>query len=304
MTFSSNFDKKIPSLLNDFHEPILHPRCMTDTIPIEDLFEDIIAKSMRGRHISESELAGKTGVPKDILARLCRGEFCDESALKKVAGALSLSPRALTMAASKVWRPRPVTLDGLVIANTPYRDMRVNAFLVWDPASMTGAIFDTGTDSGQLTSRAIELGVKIESIFITHTHNDHIADLDRLRTALPAANAYSNQAEPWPGTETFAEGAVFSIGALKVKALTTSGHSKGGTTYFVEGLSRPLAVVGDAIFAGSMGGGMVSFANAWKNNREKILTLPDDTVICPGHGPMSSVGEEKRNNPFFAAEFA
>ena len=277
---------------------------MTDIIPIEDLFEDIIAKAMRGRHISESELARKTGVPNDILSRLCRGEFSTESALTKVAAALSLSPRALTMAASKVWRPRPVSLDGLVVANTPYRDMRVNAFLVWDPASMTGAVFDTGTDSGRLTTRAAELGVRIESIFITHTHNDHIADLDRLKLALPSAGVYSNQAEPWPGTETFGEGAIFSIGALKVKTLTTSGHSKGGTTYFIEGLSRPLAVVGDAIFAGSMGGGAVSFADAWKNNREKILTLPDNTVICPGHGPMSSVGEEKQNNPFFAAEFA
>ena len=84
---------------------------------------------------------------------------------------------------------------------------------------------------------------------------------------------------------------------------TTSGHSKGGTTYLVEGLARPLAIVGDAIFAGSMGGGMVSFDDAWKNNREKILTLPDETVLCPGHGPLTSVSEEKRNNPFFAAEF-
>ena len=48
---------------------------------------------------------------------------------------------------------------------------------------------------------------------------------------------------------------------------------------------------------------MVSFEDAWNNNREKILTLPDETIICPGHGPMSSVGEEKRNNPFFAADF-
>lgn len=276
---------------------------MTDTIPLEDLFEDIIAKSMRGRHLSESELVEKTGVARDVLSRLCRGEFCDESALAKVAGALSLSPRALTMAASRVWRPRPVAVDGLAMFNMPYRDMRVNAFLVWDPASMIGAVFDTGTDSGLLTARASELGVRIESIFITHTHNDHIADLDRLRMALPSAAAYSNKAEPWPGTETFVEGAVFPIGALTVRALTTSGHSKGGTTYFIEGLSRPLAIVGDALFAGSMGGGMVSFADAWRNNRKKILTLPDETVICPGHGPMSSVGEEKRNNPFFAAEF-
>ncbi len=277
---------------------------MTARIPLEDLFEDIIAKTMRGRHLSESELVEKTGVPRDVLSRLCRGEFCDESALKKVAKALSLSPQALAMAASKVWLPRPVEVEGLVMFNTSYRDMRVNAFLVWDPASKIGATFDTGTDSRLLTDEANKRGIRLEFLFITHTHNDHIADFDRLRAAVPGAKAYSNRAESWPGTETFAEGAGFEIGALRVKALTTSGHSRGGTTYVVEGLKHPLAIVGDALFAGSMGGGMISFEDAWRNNREKILTLPDDTVICPGHGPMSTVGEEKRNNPFFAGEFS
>lgn len=277
---------------------------MTVTIPLEDLFEDLIAKSMRGRHLSESELVEQTGVPRDILARLCRGEFCDEAALVKVAKALSLDPRALTMAASKVWRPRPVALEGLDLFNMPYREMRVNAYLVRDPASSSAAVFDTGTDSALLTARAKELGVQIEAIFLTHTHNDHIADLDRLRVAAPGAISYANAAEPWPGAQTFTEGATFKIGSLTVKTLTTSGHSKGGTTYFIEGLARPLAIVGDALFAGSMGGGIVSFADAWKNNREKILTLPDDTVLAPGHGPLTSVGEEKRHNPFFAAEFA
>ncbi len=276
---------------------------MNRTIPLEDLFEDIIAKSMRGRHISESELVETTGVPRDVLSRLCRGEFCDEQALLKVAKALSLDPRSLTMAASRVWQPRAVTLDGLEGFNTPYRDMRVNAFLVWDPASREGAVFDTGTDSSLISRRAEELGLTLRSIFLTHTHNDHIADLDRLATAAPAAERYSNRLEPWPGTKTFSGGDTFPIGRLQVSTLTTSGHSKGGTTFFIEGLARPLAMVGDAIFAGSMGGGMVSFSDAWKNNREKILTLPEDTIICPGHGPLTSVAEEKRNNPFFSAEF-
>lgn len=276
---------------------------MTAPIPIEDLFEDIIAKSMRGRHISESDLARQTRVAPDVLARLCRGEFCDEPALIKVAEALHLEPQALTMSASCVWRPRAVRIDGLAIFNTPYRDMRVNAFLIWDPKTKIGAAFDTGTDSSILSSFAREHGIQIESIFITHTHNDHIADIDRLKSDTTAKEVYSNKAEPWLGTETFSEGAEFSIGSLKVETRTTSGHSVGGTTYYITGLERPVAVVGDAMFAGSMGGGMVSFADAWKNNREKILTLPDETVICPGHGPMTSVGEEKRNNPFFASEF-
>jgi len=87
---------------------------------------------------------------------------------------------------------------------------------------------------------------------------------------------------------------------LKIKALLTWGHSRGGMTFFVAGLARPVAIVGDSIFAGSMGGGNVSYKDAIKNNLEKILTLPNETVICPGHGPLTTVGEEKQHNPFFA----
>jgi glyoxylase-like metal-dependent hydrolase (beta-lactamase superfamily II) len=67
----------------------------------------------------------------------------------------------------------------------------------------------------------------------------------------------------------------------------------------ITGLAQTVAVVGDAIFAGSMGGGAISFADALSNNRRKIFTLPDDTVLCPGHGPLTSVGEQKRHNPFY-----
>ena len=280
---------------------------MTMRIPIEDFFEDIIAKTMRGRGISETQLAAVTGENPDTLRRLCRGDFCDETALRKVAEALNLDPNALIVSASQAWYPRTVELDGLEIFNTPYRDMRVNAFLVWDSDTKEAACFDSGTDSAPIKAMAEELGLRLRQIFITHTHNDHIADLDRLRSGAAVdgddVRVFSNQREPWPGSETFAEGDEFSIGQLSVVTLTTSGHSVGGTTYFIQGLARPVAIVGDAMFAGSMGGGMVSFDDAWKNNREKILTLPDDTVICPGHGPMSSVGEEKRHNPFFAEEF-
>lgn len=275
----------------------------TAPIPLEDQFEDIVAKAMRGRSVSESELTERTGVPRDVLARLCRGEFCDEAALAKVATALELSPRALAMAASRVWRPREVAVDGLEIFNQPYRDMRVNAFLVWDPATRAAAFFDTAIDAGPLAARAQDLGLEVESIFLTHTHNDHIAALDGLREAFPRARVFSNRAEPWAGTETFAEGASFAVGPLRVETRTTSGHSRGGTTYLIDGLERPLALVGDAIFAGSMGGGLVSFAEAWRNNRDKILSLPGETVLCPGHGPLTTVAEERRHNPFFAGVF-
>ena len=101
------------------------------------------------------------------------------------------------------------------------------------------------------------------------------------------------------GAESFEAGRKFTVGALQIETRQTSGHSRGGITYVISGLPKRIAVVGESMFAGSMGGGMVSYADALRNNRENILTLPEDTILCPGHGPLTTVGEEKRHNPFF-----
>ena len=89
------------------------------------------------------------------------------------------------------------------------------------------------------------------------------------------------------------------MGSLSLRSLHTYGHSVGGTTYLVDGLEKPVAISGDSLFAGSMGGGMVSYQDALQNNREKIMTLPGETIVCPGHGPMTTIDEERRHNPFF-----
>ncbi|HQF40655.1 MAG TPA: MBL fold metallo-hydrolase, partial [Opitutaceae bacterium] len=78
-------------------------------------------------------------------------------------------------------------------------------------------------------------------------------------------------------------------------------HSRGGASYVVEGLAHPLVIVGDSLFASSMGGGMESYEDARSNNLEKILRLPPATVVACGHGPLTTVGEELVHNPFFAS---
>jgi len=183
--------------------------------------------------------------------------------------------------------------------NTTYHDMTVNAFLVWDPKSREAIAFDTGADCGPTLDRVKKEKLTVKLILLTHAHPDHIADLVRLKRETGAA-VYISERETTFGTETISEGHEFNVGSLKAKALLTWGHSPGGMTFFVTGLARPIAVVGDSIFAGSMGGGNISYKEAIKNNVEKILTLPDETIICPGHGPMTTVGEEKAHNPFFA----
>ena len=144
--------------------------------------------------------------------------------------------------------------------------------------------------------------LKLDAIFLTHTHEDHIADLDRL-TAETDATVYVSELEKIPGATTVRDGEAFTVGGLAITARLTPGHSPGGTTYVVEGLEPALAVVGDAMFAASMGGvAPEKYADALKANRDKILSLPDDTIIFPGHGPVTTVGKEKRHNPFYAAD--
>ncbi|MEM7011928.1 MAG: MBL fold metallo-hydrolase [Verrucomicrobiota bacterium] len=268
-------------------------------LAIEDEFNDIISKAMAGLRIGDRDLAEASGVDVDTVRALARGQLTDETSLPKIAPPLNLDPNALLRSALKSWYPRPVEVDGLRLFASTYKDMVVNAFLVWDPASKAAAIFDTGTDAFPILDAIEELELKATALFITHTHNDHIAEADSITSRL-GIPAFSNNREPYEGgAMTFDEGAEFEIGALKVGTRTTWGHAPGGTTYVVDGLEQQLAVVGDAMFAGSMGGGLISYADALRTNREQILTLDDNTVICPGHGPMTTVGEEKRNNPFF-----
>ena len=143
-----------------------------------------------------------------------------------------------------------------------------------------------------------EKNLRLALILLTHTHGDHIFDLDRLK-AKTGAPAFTGDREPLDGAESFATGRSWTVGALKIETRLTWGHSKGGITYVVSGLAQPVAIVGDAIFAGSMGGGGVSYTAALRTNRAEILTLPDQTIVCPGHGPLTSVGAEREHNPFF-----
>ena len=267
-------------------------------IPLEDTFADILGKAQRGLAIADSELSAKSGVGQPDLKLLRSGKF-DEGMVRKVAPHLGLNPDFLVAIALEQWRPHPVELEGLYAVNTEFGDMTVNAFLIWDRASREAVIFDTGSDVSLLLDFLKENSLTLKYILLTHTHGDHIFDLDRLQEKT-GAPAYVSHREPLAGAKSFAAGEGFTVGNLKIETRQTWGHSPGGITYVIRGLAKPVAVVGDALFAGSMGGGNISYADALATDRAEILTLPEETVICPGHGPMTTVGEEKRHNPFFA----
>jgi len=268
------------------------------SIPLEDTFADIIGKARRGLGISDKQLAENSGAESDAIDQLFDGKF-DRATLERVAPLLQLDARALNDLAEGKYRPNDVDLEGLAQFTTPYHDVQVNAYLVWDPASEEAVVFDSGTDCSAILEHAKQNGLTIKLILLTHAHGDHIADLGRLAEATGAPIYISNR-EKAPGAQPIDEGRKFTVGALDIESRLTWGHSPGGMTFVITGLTSPVAIVGDSIFAGSMGGGNVSYEDAVQNNLEKILTLPNETVLCPGHGPMTTVKEEKEHNAFFA----
>ena len=213
----------------------------------------------------------------------------DDIRKKAQRGGLRVNEKALRELAN--WRPADHELEGLAMFTTPYGDMLVNSYVITD--GKVAAAFDTGTDCSGM------LKCPIRQIFLTHAHGDHIMDLPRLKKATRAP-AFIGDREDFDEAEKFPAGREFEIGDLKVETRLTCGHTRGGITYVVRGLAQPVAVVGDAMFAGSMGGGMWNYAEALRTNREQILTLPEDTILCCGHGPLTTVGEEKAHNPFFS----
>jgi len=270
-------------------------------IPLEDNFSDIIAKAQHGLRISDTELAEKARVSSQKIRKLRDGEF-DELALLRVAPVLGLAGRALCELARDEWHPKKIDQrEGLAQFHTQYHGMGVNAYLVWDPATRAAAAFDTGADCSEMVRIAKREKLNLKLILLTHAHSDHVADLPRLREET-GAQVFAPARESVPGAESIDEGKRFRLGNLEIDTRLTWGHSPGGMTYVVTGLARPIAIVGDSLFAGSMGGGNASYDDALRNNLEKVLTLPDETIICPGHGPMTTVGEEKEHNPFFAGQ--
>jgi hydroxyacylglutathione hydrolase len=268
------------------------------SISLEDNFEDVLGKALRGTGIADGVLEFLTGVPEETIAKLKDGEF-EEDALRKVASPLGLDADTLVERAKEAWTPEPVELEGLCQYNTVYDDMTVNNYLVWDPTSREAALFDTGTDAGGAIGLVKELDLKLTQLFLTHTHLDHIMDRAVVESYNPEVKTFVGALEPVAEATRFQPGDAFSVGTLRVSTRLTKGHSPGGTTYVINGLARPVAIVGDALFAQSMGGGMVSYQDALTTNRAELFTLQDDTIICPGHGPMTTVGEEKAHNPFY-----
>ena len=271
------------------------------TIPLEDTVVDIVGKAQRGLGFSDAELSARSGVDLADLQSLLQGKPLLYPDLEKIARALELGPRALFAIAEGTYHPHVTPpVAGFFQASTPYGDIFVNSYLVWDTASRLAAAFDTGVDATPLLEAIRANHLVLQDVYLTHSHVDHVMELDRLcEKAGGSIGVHISQAEPLDGASTFAPGVTFSLGRLHFETRDTSGHSAGGTTYHVHGLDRPLAIVGDALFAGSVGGIRTDYRASLKRIRDHILSGQDGTVLAPGHGPLTSVILEKTHNPFF-----
>ena len=271
-------------------------------IPLEDGVTDIIGKAQRGLGLSDTDLANKVGIEISELEAVKQVRGVAFAEVEKLAQALELGPKTLVAIAEGHYKPEvSLPKTGFFQANTLFGDdMRVNAYLVWDAETGLAAAFDTGADCTPLVEEIKKHNLTLQDIYLTHTHVDHVIELDRLiEKAGGSVGVHVNEVEPLDKAATFKPGATFSLGRLNIETRDTSGHSAGGTTFHIHGLDRPLAIVGDALFAGSVGGIKSDYRTALKKIRDHILSTQEGTILAPGHGPLTTTAQEKANNPFF-----
>lgn len=270
-------------------------------IPIEDAVEDVIGKAMRGLGLDPSSLAAAAALPTERIEALLEGHS-DSEAIQAVASPLELSSECLLAQVGEAWYPDEVFPDWVARFNTPYpvagyAEMTVNSYLFWSDAEAVAV--DTGADIKPLLSEVQRRGLRLGSLLITHTHADHIAALETLRRACPAMVVCSPVGDPVEGATLLREGDLRQCGRLTIEAIETSGHSAGALSYLVKGDAQCATFVGDAIFCLSIGKAPNAYRQALRHVREKILALPLETTLFPGHGPMTTVRQELLRNPFF-----
>jgi hydroxyacylglutathione hydrolase len=207
------------------------------------------------------------------------------------------------------------------ILGFPVGPFQANAYLAICEETGRCALVDPGEEAERLLAAAANEGAKVESILLTHAHVDHVggvaeakresgapvylhpADAALYSSAPAQALSFGVEVEEPPEPDgDLEDGQIVEIGTGKLEVRHTPGHSPGHVCLIGDGF----ALVGDCVFAGSIGrtdlpGG--DYRTLMDSINEKLLTLPDETVLYTGHGPATTVGRERRGNPFLTGAF-
>jgi len=204
----------------------------------------------------------------------------------------------------------------------PVGPIQANCVLLGDPSTGVLAVIDPGEEAPRILERIEASGLSPSLILHTHGHLDHAGgtaelarrlgpevpiglhrdELDLYRSLAMQGRMFGLEAvTPPEPTLWLAHGDRLAVGRLELEVRHTPGHSPGGVCFVVHGAPEPTVVVGDVLFAGSIGrtdlfGG--SFEVLERSIRDQLYSLPDATRVVCGHGPDTTIGREKRSNPF------
>ena len=257
------------------------------SIPLEDDPCDVITKAMCGHGLSPERLASQSGLSIETIQHSLNESTPTLNApqIEAIAQALELSPAALT--ALPNYQPSATPPKELTQIVTPFGHAGVNAFILRHGYHAT--VFDTGTDASPVLQYLQQKSLELDTIYITHRHHDHIGGLD----------AFSKT--PTHFADDLVDGQVITLfPGIQLKALETSGHFTPSRAYFITGFDTPLCICGDILFAGSMGKtpDPQHYQESLRHAQHNIMSLPPNTIICPGHGPLTTVEQESQHNPF------
>jgi glyoxylase-like metal-dependent hydrolase (beta-lactamase superfamily II) len=275
----------------------------TGRMSLEDHIGDVCRKARLQTETPIAEAASMAGLTEAQLKEWeTEGEIQATVNVPALAERLGLDA-AKAVRVAKGWEPQGVDISrwSELRVVTTAEGFEVNSFMAWDVGTRVAAIFDTGWFADDLFRIAEENELKVQHLFITHMHGDHVAAIGEVRKQWPEIELHSNNSGA-PERSRVVPGEAVAVGGLSVTARLTPGHAEDGVTFVIEGWPHnapSVAVVGDVIFAGSMGKDFNTPELARAKVRDEILTLPGDTLICPGHGPLTTVVEEQSNNPFF-----